>query len=154
MRSSSLRRGSAAIVSVLALAQTAATPALARPQVPAEQRHMSLSGDMPACDDPSVLGQISSRFSSREGYWNSGLAIAGFNSVVEVGYRSIGLDYYPRRYCMGLAMLNDGKARKVTYAIGGSETGWLGVLGSGVEWCIEGLDRNFAYGGACRAARP
>ena len=44
-------------------------------------------------------------------------------------------------------------ARKVTYAIA-SSLGWLGVAGYGVDWCVEGLDRNFAYGADCRAARP
>jgi hypothetical protein len=30
------------------------------------------------------------------------------------------------------------------------------VIGSeyGVEWCVAGLDRNWAYNPACRAARP
>ena len=152
MRVSSLRRGFAAALALAALAQCA--PAFARPMTPAERRDSSFSGDMPTCDDASVLGKISSRFSSREGYWNSGLEISGFQGIVEVGYRSNGLDYYPRRFCMAQAVLSDGKARKVTYAIGGSETGWLGVLGSGVEWCVDGLDRNLAYGAACRAARP
>ena len=30
---------------------------------------------------------------------------------------------------------------------------WLGV-GWGVEWCVVGLDRNWAYNPACRMARP
>ena len=144
-----------AVALALALAGLAPASGYARPQVPAEQRYMSFSGDMPTCDDPFVLGQISSRFSSREStYWDSGLSIAAFQGIVEVGYRSDGLDYYPRRYCMAQAVLNDGKARKVTYAIGGSESGWLGVIGNRVEWCVEGLDRNLAYGAKCRAARP
>ena len=153
MRISTLRRAFVGALALAAVAQTAA-PAFGRPMTPAERREYSFSGDMPTCDDPSILSKISSRFSSREDYWKSGLQIAGFQQIVEVGYRSSGLDYYPRRFCMGRAILNDGKARKITYAIGGSETGWLGVLGSGVEWCIDGLDRNLAYGGDCRAARP
>jgi len=32
-------------------------------------------------------------------------------------------------------------------------SGWLGV-GWGVEWCVVGLDRNWAYNPACRMARP
>ena len=40
----------------------------------------------------------------------------------------------------------------VHYSI--SETGgWLGV-GWGVEWCVVGLDRNWAYNPSCRMARP
>jgi hypothetical protein len=32
-------------------------------------------------------------------------------------------------------------------------TGWLGI-GWGVEWCVAGLDRNWAYNPACRMAQP
>ena len=154
MRSTSFRRALFAGLALGLLAQSAATPALARPLVPAEQRHMSFSGDMPTCDDPSVLGRISSRFGARESkYWKSGLSISRFDRIAEVGYRTAGLDYLPRRYCMAQAIFDNGKSRKVTYAIAG-DLGWLGVLGFGVEWCIDGLDRNLAYGAECRAARP
>ena len=126
----------------------------ARPMTPAERRDMALSPDMPGCADPIVLAKISSRFASREAsYWDSGLSIAAFDSVAEIGYRSNGLDYIPRRYCTARAVFSDGAARKVTYAIA-SSLGWLGVAGYGVDWCVEGLDRNFAYGADCRAARP
>ena len=33
------------------------------------------------------------------------------------------------------------------------DTGDIGAV-SGVEFCVVGLDRNWAYGPACRAARP
>ena len=154
MRSGSLRRAVVAMTALGAFAQAACAPALARPMVPLENRHMPYATDMPTCDDSSVLGRISSRFSSREDYWESGLSISGFTGIVEVGYRSDGLDFLARRYCMGSALLSNGKARKVTYAIGGSDQGWLGIAGFGVEWCIDGLDRNLAYGADCRAARP
>jgi hypothetical protein len=133
---------------------SAAAPAQARPMTPLENRDMPYATDMPACNDPMVLGTISSRFSSRETYWDSGLSIVGYDRFAEVGYRSNGLDYLARRFCMARVTFNNGKSSKLTYAIGGSDTGWLGVLGFGVQWCIEGLDRNFAYGGECRAARP
>ena len=139
----------------LGAAAIAFAPAVeARPMTPAERRDMALSPDMPGCADPIVLAKISSRFASREAsYWDSGLSIAAFDSVAEIGYRSNGLDYIPRRYCTARAVFSDGAARKVTYAIA-SSLGWLGVAGYGVDWCVEGLDRNFAYGTDCRAARP
>lgn len=139
---------------ISATALAAAPQASARPMTPAERRDAPLSPDIPTCDDPMVLGKIMSRFSTREWrYWDSGLAIAGFDRVAEVGYRTNGLDYYPRRYCVARAIFEGGATRKVTYAVA-SDLGWLGVLGFGVEWCVEGLDRNHAYGGDCRAARP
>jgi len=126
----------------------------ARPMTPAERRDMPLSPDMPGCADPMVLARISSRFDAREWkFWDSGLSITGFDRVAEIGYRTNGLDYVPRRYCTARAIFSDGAMRKVTYAIA-SDLGWLGVLGYGVDWCVDGLDRNHAYGAGCRAARP
>ena len=131
-----------------------APAAAARPMTPAERRHMPLSPDMPACADPGILAKISGRFASREwNYWDSGLSIASFDRISEIGYRSNGLDYVPRRYCTARAIMSNGSTHKVTYAIA-SDLGWLGVLGYGVDWCVDGLDRNHAYGGHCRAARP
>lgn len=151
-----MNRISRGLIAGLVMGQLAlaADIAAARPMTPAEKRDVWVSTDMPACDSPFVLGKITSKFGRREGrYWKSGLAIEGFDRIVETGYRTNGLDYLARRYCTGRVVLNDGKARKVTYAIAG-DMGWLGVIGFGVEWCVEGLDRNFAYGGECRAARP
>jgi len=146
-----------ALLAGLALASAAVAgcgPAAARPMTPLENRDMPYATDMPACTDSGVLGTIAARFYSRESDWGSGLSIVGYDKIAEVGYRSNGLDYLARRYCMARVTFDNGKSSKLTYAIGGSDQGWLGVLGYGVEWCIEGLDRNFAYGGACRAARP
>jgi hypothetical protein len=49
-------------------------------------------------------------------------------------------------------MVSDGKKRKVNYAIGED----LGIIGAifGVEWCVVGLDRNWAYNPACKMAEP
>ncbi len=49
-------------------------------------------------------------------------------------------------------MLSDGKMRAVHYSI--IEDGGFAGYGQGVEWCVAGLDRNWAYGPGCRAARP
>lgn len=156
MASNSLNRSKrprTALLAALALA-CGAQAALARPMVPAERREYSFSGQLPACNDPMVLGTISSRFQSREDrYWDSGLAIAAYDRIAEVGMRSPGMDFIPRRYCMARAVFNDGSARKVNYAIV-EKMGWLGVLGFGVQWCVDGLDRNRAFGDECRAALP
>lgn len=127
--------------------------AQARPLVPAEQRYESYSGALPSCADPGVFERISSRFGAREGeFWKSGLAITGFDEVREIGFRSHGLDYIPRRYCMARATFNDQSARTVSYAIGED----LGIIGwgYGVDWCVSGLDRNYAYAPHCQEARP
>ena len=40
-------------------------------------------------------------------------------------------------------MLSDGKMRAVHYSI--IEDGGFAGFGQGVEWCVAGLDRNWAY---------
>ena len=86
--------------------------------VPAEQRYSPYSGDLPACDDPGVLAQIGGRFAQRESeYWSSSSRIAGFDRVEEIGLRSNGLDYIPRRYCVARALDDVSQARDVVYQI-------------------------------------
>lgn len=127
--------------------------AVARPLVPAERRYDSYSGRVAACNDPNVFERIQSRFQAREDeFWKSGLAIQGFDRVREIGMRSNGLDLIPRRYCMAQALMNDGKRREVSYTIA-EDMGIIG-WGFGVDWCVAGLDRNYAYAPNCKMARP
>jgi len=49
-------------------------------------------------------------------------------------------------------MLNDGRVRRVHYSI--IEDGGFAGYNQGVEWCVTGLDRNWAYNPACKAAGP
>ena len=150
--SSKLKSAIAATCAALGFA-LASMPADARPITPAERRQQPYTGDLPTCHDAALLQRISSRFVQREKkYWSSGLQILGYEKVSETAYRSNGLDYIPRRYCRATAVMNDGKARQVVYAIAESQSiiGW----GPGVEWCIVGLDRNYAWGRSCMAARP
>ena len=48
--------------------------------------------------------------------------------------------------------MSDGKRRPVYYSIieDGGMIGWTW----GVNWCVQGLDRNWAYNPDCRQARP
>ncbi len=127
--------------------------ATARPLTPAEKRFSPYDAVLPSCNDPAVFERIQSRFYQRETeYWNTGLEILGFDQPGEIGFRSNGLDYIPRRYCTARAILNDQKTRMVSYAIGED----LGIIGYGfdVDWCLAGLDRNNAYAPACKMARP
>lgn len=108
-------------------------------------------GNVPACE--WALDTISSRFSAKESeFWNSGLQITGFSDVREVAFRPWPSNTIPRRFCSAHAMLSDGRARKVHYSI--IEDGGLAGYGPDVEWCVSGLDRNWAYNPSCKAARP
>ena len=121
--------------------------------VPAEQRYSAYSGNLPACDDPGVLARIADRFAQKEsGFWNSPLQIGGYDRIREIGFRSNGLGYIPRRYCLARALGSDSRKRTLIYDVEES----LGMIGwgYGVEWCVVGLDRDLAYAPACSALRP
>jgi hypothetical protein len=108
-------------------------------------------GNVPECG--YGLGTITSRFSEKErSFWNSGLEITGFSDIREVAFRPWASDTIPRRFCSARAMMSDGKIRQVHYSI--IEDGGFAAFGPGVEWCVTGLDRNWAYNPACKAARP
>jgi hypothetical protein len=110
-------------------------------------------GVLPTCDDQSALAKISSRFSQKEReFWNSGLAIVDFSHVRERAFRPWDRDLIPRRFCNARAHLSNGKWRPVHYLIGEA----YGTIGAtwGVEWCVVGYDRNWAYNPACKMAQP
>ncbi len=107
-------------------------------------------GALPPCE--SALQAISSQFAEKESaFWNSSLQITGYDRVRETAFRPWNSDNIPRRYCSARAMLNDGKPRTVDFSI--VEDGGLAGYGPGVEWCVVGLDRDWAYNPRCRGAR-
>lgn len=111
------------------------------------------SGDVPRCDEPRALDLIAQRFAETERmYWHSELAITGFDKVYEIAFRPWGQAYQPRRYCGGRVFTTDNHKRAIYYSIieDGGFIGWSW----GVEWCIVGLDRNYAYAPSCKMARP
>ena len=101
----------------------------------------------------AALSTITSQFAEKESmYWNSALAIAGYANIHEIAFRPWQSDNIPRRYCSGELQTSDGKIHKVHFSI--IEDGGFAAFGQGVEWCVTGLDRNWAYNPECRAARP
>jgi hypothetical protein len=99
------------------------------------------------------MGTITTQFWQKESdYWNSALKITGYSDIHEIAFRPWQSDNIPRRYCAGNVMLSDGKMRNLYYSI--IEDGGFSGFGQGVEWCVSGLDRNWAYNPGCRAARP
>jgi len=108
------------------------------------------SGLVPPCE--AALGTISYQFALKEGrFWNSGLRILSFDDVREVP-NTWPTDTIPRRFCRAVAMVSDGQAHVVNYWIG-EDTSVIGG-GPGVEWCVVGLDRNWAYNPKCKMAQP
>ena len=100
-----------------------------------------------------ALGTISVEFQEKESqFWNSALQITGYGRVHETAFRPWQSDNIPRRFCSADVMLSDGKMRSVHYSI--IEDGGFAGYGQGVEWCVTGLDRNWAYNPSCKAAKP
>lgn len=108
-------------------------------------------GRVKACE--AALGTITNQFQEKEStFWNSSLQITAYGAIHETAFRPWQSDNIPRRYCSAAVMLSDGKMRTVHYSI--IEDGGFAGFGQGVEWCVTGLDRNWAYNPGCKAARP
>lgn len=108
---------------------------------------------LPSCDNAWTLSVIQRRFSTKEGrFWNSDLQITNFDEIREVAYRPWADGTIPRRFCSGRVLISDGLWRTVRYSI--VEDG--GMIGAswGVQWCVVGIDRNWAHHPECRAAAP
>lgn len=108
---------------------------------------------VPLCDEHYPLDKIRTRFGSKESdFWNSALEIVGFENIHEIAWEPWMSGTIPRRYCIAQVLLNNGTRHQINYSIA-EDTGMLG-FGPGVEWCVVGLDRNWAYNPSCRWARP
>lgn len=122
------------------------------------EKNLGLSGQrydgiVPFCDEPAALARIASRFAEKESrYWNSALQIVGFDHLRETAFMPWPPGAIPRRFCRGVATVSDGIRRPVYYWIG-EDTGMIGASW-GVEWCVDGLDRNLAFHPHCKMARP
>jgi hypothetical protein len=118
-------------------------------------------GVLPRCDDPSALSKISARFNDTQAsFWSfswpnlisSSLSIKGYDQIRETAFRPWAGNTIPRRYCSAMVYISDGSKRPLHYSIG-EDTGMIGMTW-GVEWCVVGLDRNWAYNPVCRLAEP
>lgn len=111
------------------------------------------SGRLPACDSSLALAEIQSRFASKERmFWNSSLQLVAFDRIRETANRPWASDTIPRRFCSGRVQVSDDVWRPVHYFIG-EDLAEIG-LSWGVEWCVVGLDRNWANSPVCRMAQP
>ena len=109
--------------------------------------------DVPACDYPWALGRIIGDFQIKEArFWNSGLKIVGFENIRQTALMPWAAQAIPRRFCSGTALINDGVRHSIYYSIA-EDTGAAGMDWD-INFCVVGLDRNWAYGPRCRAARP
>jgi hypothetical protein len=117
-------------------------------------------GVLPRCDDRATLDKVAARFADKEAtFWSlwspfpsNSLHIRGYEQIRETAFRPWAGNTIPRRFCSAVATISDGSKRPVHYSIG-EDTGMIGMTW-GVEWCVVGLDRNWAYNPSCRLAQP
>jgi hypothetical protein len=110
-------------------------------------------GVVPLCHEHGPLDRITARFGAKESrFWNSELELVGFENIREVAWEPWRSGTIPRRFCAASVLASDGKWRLIYYSIA-EDTGILGAS-YGVEWCVVGLDRNWAYNPRCNMARP
>ena len=108
---------------------------------------------VPTCDYAPALDRIIANFSTKEGrFWNSRLEIVGIENIQEAADLPWAAQSIPRRFCQGTALISDGVRHPIYYSIA-EGTGLIGMEW-GINFCVVGLDRNWAYEPACRAARP
>jgi len=111
------------------------------------------SADVPLCGEPGPLDRIQHAFHIKEDrFWHSELRIVEIRNVQEIALRPWASGSIPRRFCRGDALVSDGIKRPVYYSI--IEDGGLIGMTYGVEWCVVGLDRNWAYNPRCKEAKP
>ena len=140
-------------IAVLAIAFCVSAPAQAANWL---EKTFYLSGPrydaaLPACD--AALDKIAWRFARKESrFWNSDMQILGFERVREIAFRPWAAGTIPRRFCTATALVSDGRKHTVNYWIG-EDTGMIGQTW-GVEWCVVGFDRNWAYNPGCKMTRP
>ena len=109
--------------------------------------------NVPLCDEYGPLNKIMTRFGTKEGrFWNSALTIVGFEKIREVAWEPWPSGTIPRRFCTASVLVSDGKRHQINYSI--IEDGGMISANWGVEWCVVGLDRDWANNPNCRAARP
>jgi len=109
--------------------------------------------DMPSCDFRPALDRIIGNFGNKERvFWNSGLRIVGIENIHETAEMNWAAQSVPRRFCTATAVISDGARHPIYYSIA-EDMGMIG-MDFGVNFCVVGLDRNWSYGPACRAARP
>lgn len=138
---------------LFALLTALAWPALAREVTPAERRVIPYVAELPLCGDTAVLERVTEAFAAKEAqFWNSSLTIVEYDTIRPVAFRPWGLDHIPRRFCTATATVSDGRRRRVDYSVR-EDLDFMG-LGWGVEFCVQGLDRNLAFSPSCRMARP
>ena len=120
---------------------------------PAERRFSPYVGDPEPCDNSGAIARIEGQWrTTTNAYWHVDLQILSVDRIRELSLRGDGTEYIPKRYCIARAHMSDDSVHTLIYRTEES----LGIIGfgDGIEYCLVGLDRNFAFSPACSSLRP
>lgn len=110
---------------------------------------MAAAGELPACDDASVLSTLSGRQAWAEAHtWKDGVTIAALDQVGERRLVTEGFSSIDRRYCAAYAELTAARPTTLYYVVSADE-GFAGY-GWNVEFCLSGHDPYRVYGADCK----
>jgi len=105
----------------LVLSATSVSPSLAANPL---EKNFWLPGpdydrQMPTCDYPPALDRIIGNFRTKEiRFWNSERQIVGIEHIRETAVMPWAAQSIPRRFCSGVALINDGVRHPIYYSIG------------------------------------
>jgi hypothetical protein len=107
---------------------------------------------MPDCSDAAVLKDIARKFAAQDArIIHSGLAIVGVEGTRQTKFKD-GPSLTDVRYCLGVALLSNGRTSEVVYIIEAPMKGPFS-LGWAVESCLPPFDPYRVYDGNCRSIR-
>ena len=113
---------------------------------------MAAAGELPGCDDASVLSTLSSRQAWAEAHtWKDGVTIAALDRVGERRLVTEGFSAIDRRYCAARAALTSARPTTLYYVVSAGE-GFAGY-GWNVEFCLSGHDPYRVYGADCQVLK-
>lgn len=113
---------------------------------------MAAAGDLPACDNASVLSTLSGRQAWAEAHtWKDGVTIAAVDRVGERRLVTEGFSSIDRRYCAARAELTSAWPTTLYYVVSANE-GFAGY-GWNVEFCLSGRDPYHVYGADCQVLK-
>jgi hypothetical protein len=89
---------------------------------------------------------------TQNAYWKEDLQMLSLDRIRELSLRGNGTEYIPRRYCIARGHFSNDSVHTVIFDI---EEG-MGIIGvgDGMEYCVVGMDRMFAFSPACSTLRP
>lgn len=107
---------------------------------------------VPACTDPSILGNIRSKVDTADaGVLKAGLSLGAIDRITQTHSGQDDPSPYARRYCEARATLSNGRQTTLYYLLE-QEAGFASVTWN-VEFCLLGYEPWYVHDGRCHTVR-